>query len=163
MSEIDAPQTFLPLIGTEEASIDEKWRVVFSQKKRERLGEPFAIVLGAAGRLEAMPTSVLLQRTSEVLRYSPLNDGRQRYSREAFSEGEDGLEWDKQGRVLIPPRLRQLGRLKERGKVMLVGAVDRVEIWDKDEYDAQFLDPRSEQRREAIKSAYREMTEGEAR
>ena len=43
------------LIGSEEVSIDEKGRVLLSKKKRDRLGENFAIVLSPLGCLIVYP------------------------------------------------------------------------------------------------------------
>ncbi|HUU41810.1 MAG TPA: division/cell wall cluster transcriptional repressor MraZ [Desulfatiglandales bacterium] len=42
----------------------------------------------------------------------------------------------KQGRILIPPDLRELGGLKK--EVMLVGHLTRFEIWDKDRWEKEF-------------------------
>jgi MraZ protein len=42
----------------------------------------------------------------------------------------------KQGRILIPPDLRDLAGLKK--EVVLVGHLTRFEIWDKDRWDQEF-------------------------
>jgi len=42
----------------------------------------------------------------------------------------------KQGRILIPPDLRELGGLKK--EVVLVGHLTRFEIWDKERWDQEF-------------------------
>ncbi|MDR3629866.1 MAG: division/cell wall cluster transcriptional repressor MraZ [Desulfocapsaceae bacterium] len=42
---------------------------------------------------------------------------------------------DKQGRILLPPGLRaELGLKKD---IVLIGMIDRVEIWDKDAWNAE--------------------------
>ena len=47
------------LIGTEEATIDEKGRLLVSKKKRERLGEPFV-----SGREEGLGIGYFLSHAS---------------------------------------------------------------------------------------------------
>jgi MraZ protein len=42
----------------------------------------------------------------------------------------------KQGRILIPQDLRELAQLRK--EVVLVGQLNRFEIWDKDRWDAEF-------------------------
>lgn len=42
---------------------------------------------------------------------------------------------DKQGRVLLPPALRAAIGLKR--DIVLIGMIDRVEIWDKDTWDVE--------------------------
>ncbi len=44
-----------PLLGTEEAVLDDKGRVLVSKKKRERLGETFTLILGKVGCLMMVP------------------------------------------------------------------------------------------------------------
>ena len=46
-----------------------------------------------------------------------------------FFAGAAALELDKQGRILLPPVLREYADLQK--DVVLVGVLSRVEIWDK--------------------------------
>ena len=43
------------------------------------------------------------------------------------------MELDKQGRILLPATLRSFAGLEK--DVVLVGVLDRVEIWDKSRWD----------------------------
>ena len=40
---------------------------------------------------------------------------------------------DSQGRILVPPRLRECAQLKS--KVVLIGVLDKIEIWDAELYE----------------------------
>jgi MraZ protein len=42
---------------------------------------------------------------------------------------------DKQGRILLPPALR--GELGLKREIVLIGMIDRVEIWDKETWEAE--------------------------
>jgi DNA-binding transcriptional regulator/RsmH inhibitor MraZ len=57
----EATTVLKPLIGTDEATIDDKGRILVGKKKRERLGEPFAIAVGEVGCLVAYPEPVWQQ------------------------------------------------------------------------------------------------------
>ena len=46
-----------------------------------------------------------------------------------FFAGAAAVELDKQGRILLPPVLREYANLQK--DVVLVGVLSRVEIWDK--------------------------------
>jgi MraZ protein len=47
------------------------------------------------------------------------------------------LEIDKQGRMAIPLRLRQYAHLGD--EVLVLGAIDRVELWDRQTWDEKVL------------------------
>jgi len=55
------------------------------------------------------------------------------------------IELDSQGRLVIPPSLRQYAGLKE--EVVFVGLLNRVEIWDKANWDKhqKYLDEHAEE------------------
>jgi len=149
---------FKPLMGTEEATIDEKGRVLFNKKKRDRLGDNFVIAWSDIGCLEAYSERGWQQVIAEIIRADATNQGRQLYTRMKLGFAEDELKFDSQGRVVIPHKLRELGKLKD--KIVLVGNLDRVDIWAKEEYDKFLEDPEGygAERRDAINRAYMKMT-----
>jgi MraZ protein len=153
------PEDFQPLLGTDEATIDEKGRILFSKKKRERLGEHFTIALGSVGCLVAYPKSVWNSLVRNILSHDAINQGREHYTRLVLGLADDELKFDAQGRVVVPQKLRDLSQIKEKGQVLLVGCGDRVEIWSKDEYDKyqEYPDTYGQKRREALERAYRQM------
>lgn len=149
---------FKPLLGTDEATIDEKGRILVGKKKRERLGDGFVIALGDVGCLVAYPLPVWEQMVAAVLEKDRLNQGTQQYTRLVFGLADDDLRFDAQGRVVVPQKLRDLAGLKD--KVLLIGALDRLEIWAKSEYEKYQKNPDTygEARRKAIADAYDRMT-----
>lgn len=52
--------------------------------------------------------------------------------------GAASCELDKQGRILLPPVLREYANLTK--DVVLVGVLSRVEIWDKDRWQENTYD-----------------------
>lgn len=150
-----------PLIGTDEATIDDKGRLLVSKKKRDRLGEPFVMALGATGCVVAYPEPVWAQMVAEILSNPSTNQGRQEFTRLTIGTAEDDLVFDKQGRVVVPLKLRESAGLNDRVKI--VGCLDRLEIWNADEWAKYDTNPTeyAKQRRETFDRAYRQMTGGE--
>lgn len=153
----EAPIILKPLIGTDEATIDDKGRILVGKKKRERLGEPFAIAVGEVGCLVAYPEEVWQRKVAEMLSFDSLNQGRQQYTRLFLGYADDELKFDQQGRVVVPQKLRDIAKLSD--KVLLVGCGDRLEIWAKDEYERFQEDTEGygAKRREALAKAHGQM------
>ena len=61
-----------------------------------------------------------------------MNKDARTFQRYFFGSASEG-SFDKQGRVLVPPTLRNAAGLEK--DVVLVGVLDRVEIWDKERWD----------------------------
>jgi MraZ protein len=64
----------------------------------------------------------------------PITSRNGRVMRRAFFSGSYQSELDKQGRVLIPPVLRQWAGLD--GQVVVVGTGEGMEIWNSDDFEA---------------------------
>jgi MraZ protein len=133
--------SFKPLQGTEEATIDDKGRILVAKKKRERLGDNFVIALSETGCLAAYPEATWMSMLADIWKVPAINMGRQQYARMVIGTAVDELKFDGQGRVVIPKELRAMGKLQE--KVVLVGAMDKLEIWGREEWDKYNEDPDS--------------------
>ncbi len=151
-------QDYKRLIGTDEATIDDKGRILVSKKKRERLGEEFVIGLGMAGCLVAYTNRAWNRLVDEIDQCESINFGGEQFSRLIMGTAEDELKFDAQGRVVIPMKLRELAKLRKN--VVLVGNNDKLEIWAAEEWEVFNRDPDSYglQRRETIERAHLQMT-----
>ena len=63
------------------------------------------------------------------------NSKRDRLMRRRVFGSTFELELDRQGRAVIPPPLRQYAGLKD--EVVIVGAGSMLELWDKEQWEAQ--------------------------
>lgn len=118
--------------GEYEHSIDTKGRIIVPAKYREELGEEFVVTLGLDGCLFVYPNNEW-EAFVEKLKNLPGNkEGRQlqRY----FLAGAASCEMDKQGRVLIPQKLRDAAGLSK--DIVFVGVISKLEIWSKDRWEA---------------------------
>ncbi len=161
MPEIDASLMPKPLMGTDEVSIDDKGRVVFTKKKRDRLGDTFVMTLSDVGCIWVFPEYSWNSLLREISRADTANQGRQQYTRLILGSAEDELKFDAQRRVVIPHKLREKAGLCDGCTALLVGCGDRVEIWNKDQYEVfqKAPDDYNAERHDAVTRAYRQMTE----
>ncbi len=120
------------LTGEFNHSIDAKGRLIIPSKFREILGDDFVITKGLDGCLFLYPANEW-KIFEEKLRTLPLtNKNARTFTRFFLGSAVDG-GLDKQGRVLISSALRAFAGLDK--EVVLVGVLDRVEIWDKAKWD----------------------------
>jgi len=143
-----------PLDGTEPGTVDVKGRIRLSQKKQDRLGLKFAAYQSPLGCLVLFPEAVWQERLAEVLAKPAGDLDRVIGSRQLGAMSEDDLRCDAQGRFVIPQRFREDMKLGD--EVVIVGGVDRVEIWPKETHKKfkEDLEATAEEMREmAIRAA----------
>src|SRR5438477_6389715 len=93
-----------PLIGTEEAVVDDKGRVRLSIRKQDRLGPKFVLFHDPVGCLCAFPLKVWRQKLFEVLSRPASAFDREIELRDLGAMAEDENSADAQGRFVIPQR-----------------------------------------------------------
>ncbi len=131
-------KTFL---GKIEAKIDVKGRVfvpsvfrkVFSEEDRERI----VVRMEADEKyLVVYPESVWNKQVLDL--QSKLNewDPEDQMLLMQFVGDAEMLDFDAQGRVLLPKRLQS--RLGGDSELVFVGMVDRIALWSKSKYDERF-------------------------
>ena len=111
-------------------SIDAKGRVIVPSKFREQLGEEFVVTKGLDGCLFVYTKSEW-EGIEEKFRGLPSNAETRRFMLFFFA-GAATCEVDKQGRILIPPNLREHADLQK--DIVSAGVLNRVEIWNKDRW-----------------------------
>lgn len=121
-------------MGEYHHTIDAKGRIMVPSKLREALGEEFVISKGLDGCLFAY-TKEEWTTLEEKLSALPLTNLEARKFSRFFLAGAAVAEVDKQGRILIPPVLREFAALEK--DVVLVGVAKRVEIWDRKHWEAE--------------------------
>lgn len=119
-------------MGEYSHSLDTKGRIIIPAKYREELGEKFVITKGMDGCLFVLPEEAFRELTNE-LKSLPLSVKDSRTLVRHFSGAAADGELDKQGRVLIPTKLREHAGLEK--DVVLVGVLDKIEIWSRDRWE----------------------------
>ncbi len=113
-------------------SIDTKGRVIVPAKYRESLGETFVITMGFDGCL-SMYSNEEWEVFVNKLASLPEIRREARQTIRHFLAKATVCELDKQGRVLIPAKLREHAALLK--DVVFVGVLSKVEIWSKERWD----------------------------
>ena len=119
-------------MGEYNHTIDAKGRLIVPAKFRDQLGEAFVITKGNDGCL-SMYTNKAWETFLEKITKLPANKNSREFVRYFVSSAEE-VETDKQGRILIPASLREHAGLDK--DVVLAGAIDKVEVWDKERWSA---------------------------
>ncbi|MBR2571468.1 MAG: division/cell wall cluster transcriptional repressor MraZ [Clostridia bacterium] len=114
-------------------NIDPKGRVTIPASFRSALGNRFTIGLNNDFTTLALYPEAYWHEIEENLKRIPQTDIRgMKYVRLVNGNSFPDCELDGQGRVLLPPTLRQHAKLERN--VRFVGVGQYVEIWDEDRY-----------------------------
>lgn len=118
------------LIGEFQYNIDDKGRVFIPSKFRDDLGGCFVVTIYLDGCLAAYSLQEW-RGIEERMRSQPATKSRN-LARTLFAQA-CAVEPDKQGRIVIPIKLRKYACLQH--EIMIIGASNHAEIWDKKKWD----------------------------
>jgi MraZ protein len=122
--------------GRHEHSLDDKGRVILPAKFRSHFEHGGYLAPEQDGCLSLWtPEQFEVQMDAMVERSAVSRSDRNLVRLWASTSHE--LEIDKQGRMAIPLRLRQYAHLVD--EVLVLGAIDRVELWDRQTWDEKVL------------------------
>ena len=119
--------------GTYTPKLDEKGRLFLPAKFRDQLSGGLMVTRGQEHCLYVWPQSEI-ERVTERLREAPVSNKATRDYIRMFSSGASDDAPDKQGRITIPPKLRDWAGLNK--EVVVIGAMNRLEIWDEGRWEA---------------------------
>jgi len=117
----------LVFFGTYTPKLDDKGRLFLPAKFRDELAEGLVVTRGQERCLYVWSMEEF-QKLTERLREVPVtNKAARDYVRMFFAGASDETP-DKQGRVTVPPMLREYASLSK--DCIVIGAMNRIEIWD---------------------------------
>lgn len=128
------------LIGEYNHNIDAKGRVFMPAKFREDLGEHFVVTRGIGKCLFVFSLDEW-KALAAKLKDIPMSDRELQMFLRAFYASASECEADKQGRILVPQRLREIAGIDK--EVAVIGVMSRVELWAKEtweEYNSMAFD-----------------------
>jgi MraZ protein len=96
------------------------------------LGENFYLGKGFDKSLLIYPEETWDIFTKKLKNLSILSSEHRFFSRR-FLSGFTECSIDKQGRILIPPNLRDYSEMKD--ETVIIGVLDRIEIWNKNNWE----------------------------
>lgn len=119
-------------MGEYNHSIDAKGRLIIPSKFREMLGDEFVVTKGLEGCLFVFEKYEFESFMDKLNEKSDL-EAKVRKIKRFFISGAQEMEPDKQGRMLVPPTLREYAGLEK--EVVFAGVGGHIEIWDKSKWD----------------------------
>jgi|SRR5664279_1348798 len=120
-------------LGTHTPRLDDKGRLILPAKFREQLEAGVVVTRGQERCLYVFPIAEF-ERLADQLRQAPVTSKQARDYLRVFLSGASDEVVDKQGRVTIPTALRTYAGLDR--DVAVIGAGQRVEIWDSTAWDS---------------------------
>ena len=115
------------LYGGYQHTIDKKGRVFIPAKLREELGNEFVICRGISGKL-CLCIYSMEQWKRLVEKIGTLPSTKSSTVKRFLYDGAFNLECDAQGRILIPPVLREYAKLESDAHI--IGMDTNLEIWN---------------------------------
>ena len=123
-------------IGEYSHSIDAKGRLILPSRFREDIGEKCIVAKGYDGCLNIYTNDEWQSFVDGLTKLSPHNPDARRVLR-MFASGATACEPDKQGRIVIPPNLREYGGMtEEKTEVVVVGSFSKIEVWTQERWTA---------------------------
>lgn len=119
------------LLGEFKHNLDTKGRVALPAKFRNKLGAGAIITRGLDHCLFVFAHKEW-EALAQKLMALPLAQANSRAFSRLMLAGASDVEIDKQGRILVPDYLREYAGLKK--ETVITGLYNRIEIWDKEEW-----------------------------
>ncbi len=121
-------------LGRYSHSLDDKGRVAIPARFRDIFGSDGVITRGIDRCLSLYPMSAWTPLAEKVSSLSISDPDARAFRRMVFAEAAN-VEFDRQGRIRIPPELRQYAGLDS--EVLVVGMHTYVEIWSPEAWNTQ--------------------------
>ena len=121
-------------LGEYEYKIDEKGRVPFPPRFRQEFENGIILAAGLEKCILAFTPSAWKKLADDILT-GPIFSSKMRKLNRALFATAFQLNLDGQGRIALPPPLRQHAGIKD--DVVIAGANAYLEIWDKQAWEAE--------------------------
>jgi MraZ protein len=124
-------------IGRYYHALEQKGRLSIPVTFRSKLGNNVILTTGLDGCLFLLEESQW-ETVIKDIENAPLTKKSSRDWSRYLSNNAVEVQFDQQGRILIPEHLRELAKLEK--ETVIAGSVSRVEIWDRDIYHTYLKD-----------------------
>lgn len=115
-------------------TIDEKGRIIVPSRFRDVVSGNGIMMTKLDRSLFCYTYSEWSQIEGKILAMAEKSENMRRFRR-VFIGGAFDCTLDKQGRILVPPSLRQYAQLEK--EIVMVGVLDHFEIWSRDNWESE--------------------------
>jgi MraZ protein len=119
-------------IGEYNHSLDDKGRIAIPSKFRGLLKGGAMVTRGLDNCLFLYPKKEWQVQAEKYKSLPVISNPQARELAHNFFGGSSEIDFDGQGRTLLPDNLRQFAKMKK--KVVIVGMFDKLEIWDEERW-----------------------------
>ena len=119
--------------GEYQHTLDNKNRLIVPSKIRDEIGNQIVITRGLDGCLFGYQVDVW-KELMKKLNSLPFTKKDARNFVRFMTSGATTLEFDKQGRVVIPSYLCEYANINK--DIVIIGVLNRIEIWDKNKWES---------------------------
>ena len=122
-------------------SLDAKGRVIMPAKFREELGESFMLTMGFDGCICVYSNEEWMKFVEKLSNLPELKREARQTLRHFVAKAVQ-CEVDKQGRILVPQKLREYAGLTK--DIVFLGVISKIEIWSKERWEENDVDDMDE-------------------
>lgn len=115
------------LLGEHKRAIDSKGRIILPREMRQEFSTGLIVTKGLDNCLFLYPVEEWQKLVARIEEMPAGSEATRRFSRLFFSNASH-LMPDGQGRILIPPGLREMAGFSK--EVLIAGVSNKVEVWD---------------------------------
>ncbi len=119
-------------LGEYRHTLDPKGRVVLPAEFRSQLADGCVVTKGQERCLYVFPLARWGEEVDRLNRLPRTNGKVRAYTRSVFAGAKQEIP-DKQGRIMLPERLRDYADLSR--EAVVVGVADRIEIWNEPSWE----------------------------
>jgi MraZ protein len=117
-----------------EHTLDEKGRLAIPAKLRDKLGDTVILTIGSGACILGYPLSEWESVEEGLTDLSATREDDVDFLRSIYAQAVD-CEIDKQGRILLPARLRDYAQIKDN--VVIAGVGRWLEIWSRENWQVE--------------------------
>jgi transcriptional regulator MraZ len=125
------------LLGTHDHTIDDKSRLTLPAKFRHSFEAGVVVTRGLDPCLVAYPRDEWARSQSRIAELDTLSGEARQLQRVVYGNAVEG-DLDKQGRFVIPTKLREYAGLDR--DVVVAGVNDHLEIWDRAAWQRELVE-----------------------
>jgi len=138
--------------GSSSHTIDSKGRIIVPARFREiiKADDNNGVMISKMDSgLVAYTHAEWRKIETRILSLAEKSDNMRRFRR-VFIGGAFECPCDKQGRILIPPMLRQYAEFSR--EIVLVGVLDHFEIWSREKWEKENLHMEKDMKKEEVRN-----------
>jgi len=121
------------LVGSSQRTVDSKGRMILPKEFRSYFEGGLMVTKGLDNCLLLYPMKEWERLVERIEEMPSGSEATRRFTRLFFADASNLIP-DGQGRVLIPPRLREMVGIT--GEVFIVGLANKAEVWDPEGWKA---------------------------